>query len=106
MTIYSITNKTNNKITIDTNNDTIHFLEYGPYSIQVCMKETTPLPKYNLHYFDVNNYYYNSEIFIRIYFDDDLQVHFDNNSYNLELFGDTFSESDVIRLLLNSFEHF
>ena len=96
MTIYRITNKTNNKITIDTNtnNDTIHFLEYGPYSIQVCLKETTPLPEYNLHYFDVNNYYYNSEIFIRIYFDHD------NNSYNLELFGDTFSESDVIKTLI------
>ena len=94
MTIYRITNKTNNKINIDTNNDTIHFLEYGPYSIQVCLKETTPLPEYNLHYFDVNNYYYNSEIFIRIYFDHD------NNSYNLELFGDTFSESDVIKTLI------
>lgn len=100
MTIYCITNNTNNNIIIESNNDTIHFLEYGPYSIQVCIKENTLFPKYNSYYFDVNNYYYNSEIFIRIYFDQSLQDHFDEDSNNLEIFGDIFSESNVIENLI------
>jgi len=102
MTIYCITNNTNNKINLEPSNDTIHFLEYGPYIFQVCIKDDKSLPNYNSYYFDVNNYYYNSEIFMRIYFDQSLRDHFDKDSNNLEIFGNTFSESNVIEDFIKS----
>jgi hypothetical protein len=101
MEVYCITNNTNNRIIIsESSNDIIHFLEYGPYNFQICIKETNKFPKYNLYYFDVNNYYYSSEIFIRIYFGQDLQDYFDSTTYNLELFGDIFSESEIIEAII------
>jgi hypothetical protein len=96
MTSYYITNNTNLIINTEHNHDIIHFLEYGPYEFQVCVKQINIFPKHNQYYFNVNNYYYNSEIFIRIYFGQDLQDYFDKEEYNLELFGDRFYESSII----------
>jgi hypothetical protein len=88
-------------------NGTIHFLRYyntinqdNYFEFQICIKNNKDFPVYNSHYFDVNNYYYNSEIFIRIFFGDDLQNHFDKDNFNLELFCDIFSEDMVIDTMI------
>jgi len=90
-------------------NGTIHFLRYcntinqdNYFEFQICVKNNKDFPVYNSHYFDVNNYYYNSEIFIRIYFNDDLYNYFTKDD-NLELFGNIFSESIIIEDIIKYF---
>ncbi len=90
-------------------NGTIHFIRYydttnqnNYFEFQICVKNNKDFPVYNSHYFDVNNYYYNSEIFIRIYFNDDLYNYFTKDD-NLELFGNIFSESIIIEDIIKYF---